>query len=397
MRRGRGRRPLRIGFDGRFLQDKFDGVGRYAYGLLSGLREAPGDHEVAVFRDPRLPNSRFDLEALAEGGRIRFHEFRVPLYSPLELVAWPLAARRARIDVLHSPYFWSPVNAGRPLVATVHDMIFDRHPEYIPGRRYLLPYWVASRLMIRRADAIVAVSEATAADVVRYSGAGRRDRISVIPNGVEDRFRPVESRAQLDALRRRLGLPGRFLLALGARRPHKNVERLVAAFERIADRVPHTLVLAGAVDLRFGSQSAPALERLRAAGRLVETGRVPEEDLPALYSCADLFVQPSIIEGFGLPLLEAMACGTAVACSDTSSLPEVAGDAGALFSPYSEESIAATLLSVLSGAARRRDMAARGQERAARFRWPAIARATAEVYRAAAEGSAVARGAKEAA
>jgi glycosyltransferase involved in cell wall biosynthesis len=374
-------RGLVIGIDGRYLQDKFDGVGRYTFGLVDALRRTDAGQSIVLFWDPSLPNSRFALEGLSDPPRLRIETIRLPLYSVREQLWLRTMTRRLGIDVFHSPYFWSPVLLQCPLVTTVHDMIFDRHPEYIPGSRYRFPYWLSSRVMTRRARALIAVSGATAEDVIRYAGRRFASRLAVIPNGVDTRFRPRHD----PDVRRRYGLPERFVLAVGARRPHKNIPRLVAAFERAAPWVPHHLVLAGAVDNRFRSQESPAASRLKAQGRLLEIGRVKEEDLPALYSAADLFVQPSIIEGFGLPLLEAMACGAATACSNASSLVEVAGDASELFDPRSEGSIASALERVLTSPALRAQLASRGLRRAQRYRWEAIAAATLDVYRWAAD------------
>jgi alpha-1,3-rhamnosyl/mannosyltransferase len=382
------RRPgrLTIGLDCRFIQDKFHGIGRYTYQLLTHLCALEGDHEVVAFVDPALPNTRFPLDALASGGRLALHPIRVPLYHPAELTAWPRILRARSVDVLHVPYFWSPLALPCPLVTTIHDMIFDRYPEYMPRPHLRAVYWLSSRAAIRRSRRIIAVSEATRADILAYGG-GDVGRVRVVPEGVEPSFAPVRDPAALRAIRERYALPERYVLALGARRPHKNIARLVEAFAAVADDLPHTLVLAGDADRRFDDEAAPALRHLRSRGRVVETGFVAETDLPALYSMAELFVQPSIIEGFGLPVLEAMACGCAVACADSSSLPEVAGDDALLFDPRDSAAMAMVLRAALGAPALRADLARRGRTRAAAFSWERTARETLGVYHAAVGGA----------
>jgi alpha-1,3-rhamnosyl/mannosyltransferase len=376
-------RPLRIGVDGRFLQDKFHGVGRYAHGLLSGLRAARGDHLVRVFVDGSLPNHRFTLEELVEPGRLELCSVSTPLYSVRELGGWPARLWRTPVDVFHSPFFWSPMILPCPLVTTVHDMIFDRYPEYIPGFRYMAPYRVSSRIALRRAKSVIAVSEATRQDIITYAGT-RFEKIVTIPNGVEARYQPVVRESERRRVRDRYRLPQRYVLAVGARRPHKNVGRLVSAFASLIDQVPHSLVLVGSVDPRFVDDAVDGVARLRAAGRVLEIDRVEEADLPAVYSMAELFVQPSVIEGFGLPVLEAMACGCPVACSRSSSLPEVAGEAALLFDPLSEAEMSATVQRALASEALRCSLQERGRLRARSFTWDSVAAQTLAVYEQAA-------------
>ena len=353
-----GRRAaLRIGIDGRFLQDKYQGGGRYTYGVVSRLASLPGEFEAVVFFDPKLPNSRFPLDSLP-CGKIELQPIDVSLYSPREVWAWVSILRRGTIDVFHSPFFWSPVLLSCPLITTVHDMIFDHDPKYIPGRRFMLPYVLSSRLAIRRAARVITVSDATRRDVQRFTGV-RSDKLVSIPEGVEPVFRPVRSPETRAAVRAAYQLPERFVLALGARRPHKNIRRLVEAFRSVVDQVPHSLVLVGSIDERFPDDTTEAIAALRQVGRVIEIAHVAEDDLPALYSAADLFVQPSIIEGFGLPVLEAMACGVPVACSNTSSLPEIAGDAAWQFDPCSIGDLVEALSTLLRSEERRQLLAQR--------------------------------------
>jgi len=193
------------------------------------------------------------------------------------------------------------------------------------------------------------------------------------------RFKPADPSAS-DELRHRLGLPDHYALYVGINKPHKNLPRLVEAFARITHHVSRfTLVIAGHEDPRYPQ----ARERAAALGldSVMFLGAVAEEDLPALYSGADLFVFPSLYEGFGLPVIEAMACGTPVACSNVSSLPEVAGDAALLFDPHTPESIAAAICQTLQNAELRERLRRRGLEQAGHFSWEHAARLTLEAYR----------------
>ena len=369
-----------VGIDCRFIQDKYHGIGRYTYGLLTGLCSIDGGHKVIAFVDPSLPNRRFPLHALDRRDKLEIRHISIPLYKPRELWAWYAILRGSRVDVFHSPYFWAPILLRCPLVITIYDMIFDRYPQYMPHRRFALIYKISSRMALKRSRCVITVSDATRGDILRFTHT-QKSKVAVVPAGVDAAFKPVRAEQTRRAVRRRYGLPSSYILALGARRPHKNIDRLGAGFSLIAADVPHSLVLAGTMDERFDDDPAYDSARWKREGRIIEIGHVEEQDLPALYSMADLFVQPSIIEGFGLPVLEAMACGCPVACSNTTSLPEVAGDAAVFFDPLSTREIADTLTHVLSSTDLRQDLVQRGRQRASQFSWERAASSTLEVYR----------------
>ncbi len=379
--RARSDRPsLTIGVDGRFLQDKFHGVGRYTFGLLTGLCALEGDHRIVVFMDPSLPDHRFRVDGLVASGRLTVRPITLPLYHPQELWAWPRILRETPLDLFHAPFFWSPLVLPCPLVTTFHDMIFDRYPHYIPGWRFLPPYKVVSRLAVRRSRRIIAVSEATRRDILHFTHTDPRKVVSIL-SGVDPAFAMQAANAQ--AVREKYSLPDRYILAVGARRPHKNIPRLVAAFSQLAPAIEQSLVLVGSVDRRFAEPLPSGANALRSTGRIREIAFVEEEDMPALYAGADLFVQPSVIEGFGLPVLEAMVCGCPVACSDASSLPEVAGDAAFYFDPSSEDAIARAIRQALAAPDLRETQRQRGLFRAHQFNWRETAAKTLALYHAA--------------
>jgi alpha-1,3-rhamnosyl/mannosyltransferase len=271
-----------------------------------------------------------------------------------------------------------PYVPGLPTVLTVYDFIPLVCPQYYTATQRLI-YRLAHLLALRCASAVLAISAATRADISRYFRVDP-DRVTVTPLAAGPQFTPQPA-AAVDAARRKHGLPERYTLFLASNKPHKNLLRLVEAWPEVLRRHPNThLVVAGHWDPRFPQP------RQRSAALGLETavhfaGPLPEADLPAVYSGADLFVFPSAYEGFGLPVLEALACGTPVVCSNTSSLPEVAGDAACLVDPSRAGELADAISLVLADAERRADMRRRGLAQANRFSWEQTALATCDVYR----------------
>jgi alpha-1,3-rhamnosyl/mannosyltransferase len=360
---------LRIAFDGRFLSARYPGIGRYAYNLLRALPAAAPEAEIGVFlgeEDERFPWSR--LEGVGRW------PLAVPVRGLREQLALPRQLRRRGADVFHSPYFATAWRTPCPLVVTVHDAIGARR-EYLPPPLARLAFVVSTRLALRAARAVITVSEASRRDLTRRFGTPP-EKIAVIPEAAAPELRPP-SRESVAELRARRGLPERYALFVGADRPHKNLAGLLRAWAELgAGAWP--LVVAGRRDPRF-PEARQTARRLGLDARFL--GEVPEDDLAALYGGAGLFVLPSLAEGFGLPVLEAMACGTPVACAAAASLPEVAGEAAAYFDPRSTASMVGTLARVLADAPYRRELAEKGLARAKEFSWTRTAELTWEVYR----------------
>ena len=369
---------MRIGFDGRYIQDHYHGIGRYAYELLRSLIELDQKHTYVVFWNPDLLNRRFDLQALFSHPRVESVPVRAPLFSPMEQALLPIHIWRQRIDLFHSPYVATPLLAPSPLLLTVHDLILEHYTSYLPGLWSRGYYHAVMRVSLRRAAHIMTVSEATCRDLIEYYHVSP-PKVSVAPGAVDPQYKPATI-MHIAAVRQTYNLPEHFVLWVGARRPHKNVGAVVGALARIQDQIPHALVLVGAPDMRFRDDLPARIEHERLQERIITIDNVPEKDMPALYSAADVYLCPSLMEGFGLPVLEAMACGCPVVASDRSSLPEVAGDAALLINPSDERALAEAMLRVLTDACLGQSLRARGLSQATRFSWPLTAQRTLKVY-----------------
>jgi glycosyltransferase involved in cell wall biosynthesis len=295
--------------------------------------------------------------------------------SAAEQTLLAVAIRRAGVELLHSLATTTPMVPGPPTIVTIQDLIYRRFPE---THRGVLAAGMAAltRGAVARARRIIAPSEATAADL-RSLLAVPRDKIDVVPlgPGTERHVAPTPEAE----LRARLGLGGApIVLSPSAKRPHKNLTRLVQAVASLSD-VDAVLVVPGYASTYEDDLAAEA-ERAGAADRVRFTGWVSDADLEGLYAAATCVAFPSLAEGFGLPVLEAMRRGVPVACADATALPEVAGDAALLFDPLSVAQIAGAVRRLLSDAALRGDLAARGREQAARFTWDRTARGTLDAY-----------------
>ncbi|MFW5691505.1 MAG: glycosyltransferase family 4 protein, partial [Chloroflexota bacterium] len=276
-----------------------------------------------------------------------------------------------RLDLLHSVDFIPPHRGARRHVITVHDLTFLHYPQHKDraARRY---YNDQIAWAVRRADHILAVSEATRQDLITMLSVPA-DRITVQPHGVDPRYQPQSVEAV-----RLLGLPNTYLLHVGTLEPRKNIPALLDAYTRLDD--PPPLVLAGQVGWLFDETLARIKQMQADHVPVILRDDIADAALPALYSGALALVIPSFYEGFGLPALEAMACGTPVIASNTSSLPEVVGDAGRLIDPQDVEALAGALRVATTDAGWRGEASTRGLARAAAFTWARSARIALDVY-----------------
>jgi glycosyltransferase involved in cell wall biosynthesis len=366
-------RPLRVGFDGRALTSPAAGVRRYARSLLEALASLEEPLQLVVLGgDPAAP---------VPPGTARAGEpWHPPTNAGWMLVGLPRAARRARVDVLHAPAYTAPFWSGIPMVLTIHDVSYARHPEWFPYRRDAL-----RRAFYRRsalsADVVVTDSQFSASEIRAAYGIDG-SRLVVIPLGVAASFLAAPPAGRpLPA-----GVTTPFVLHVGDLHERRNLPMAVAAVLDARSRVPElsslSLVLAG-VDRGVGDRVRDLAAAAGAANAVAVLGPVEEDALRTLYDRAQALVYPSLYEGFGLPILEAMACGTPVLASRAASMPEVVGDAGVLLDPHRSADWTAALAALASDSARREDLRARGRARATQFTWERTARRMLEVYRGA--------------
>jgi glycosyltransferase involved in cell wall biosynthesis len=267
---------------------------------------------------------------------------------------------------------------NRRSVLTVHDLIFERYPQHHTWKnRFFLK--LGMPLFVRAADAIIAVSRHTKRDIIELYGAPAQ-KIHVIYEGIDERFSPVDA-VGVKAVRQKYRIERPYLLMVGTLEPRKNHVAALRALARLkADGFPHCLVIAGGHGWLFDPIQS-LVEELGLTPDVIFTGRVPDEDLPALYSGADCFLMPSLYEGFGFPVLEAMACGTPVVSSNVSSLPEVAGDAAFLVDPEDEAALTSAVSRILIAPELADHLCSRGVAQVGAFRWEKCAEETSQVYR----------------
>jgi glycosyltransferase involved in cell wall biosynthesis len=375
---------MRIGLDGSCLSNR-RGFGRFARLLLGALSRQPTGHRFVVFVDrPSLPSvdipDSFDRvvvdqrsapsQAAAAQGRRRWRD----------MLAMGRAVARSQIDLMYFPatYSFFPVWKVGKLVVTMHDTLAFTHPELVfPRLSGRVAWWLKESAAVQWADRIVTVSRASQRAVKSWSG-WPDHKICLIGEGPDPIFQPRASAPEAAAVLNRLGIPvdARYLLYVGGLSPHKNLLRLIEAFAR-STPAGVKLVLAGDMHDVFHThvpEIRAAIAQYRLTDRVIMAGFVPDDDLVFLYSRAYALVQPSLLEGFGLPAVEAMSCGIPVISSRAGALPEVVGEAGVYFDPTDVDSMAGAIGSLLSDDSQREALARLAPQRAALFSWDHSAR-----------------------
>ena len=373
---------MRIGINAQLLSTapgyRQSGVSRYIERLLLTLPQVMDDtDELLVLRSRPFDGPGEDASTFAKANdRVRKLFERPALRTGWEQTFLPAEAFRLGVDVLHGPVNVVPILATCPLVVTVHDLAYLRIPEVVPARRRQY-FTKMTSLATRRADHVIAVSESTKADIVELLGV-RPERITVTPLAADDRFRPLPE-DEIAAFRAAQGLMKPFILYLGNVEPRKNLPTLLRAFDRLAPEVDHDLMIVGGEGWMMEEFNA-TLARMTHRDRVRIHGFAPVDDLPAWYNAADLFVFPSLYEGFGLPPLEAMACGTPVVTSNVSSLPEVVGDAALTVAPMDTGALTEAMGRILGDQVLATSLWSAGLERAATFTWNRTALGTITAY-----------------
>jgi glycosyltransferase involved in cell wall biosynthesis len=373
---------MKVAIDAHMVGERETGNETYTLNLVRALLALPDEvtHPLSFSLYTTHPARLHAQLSPADHARVR--QIRPAAASLRIPFGMPAATRRDGIDLLHVTYVAPPLGSC-PFVVTVHDISYTRYPQFFsPRDRWMLSTLVP--LTMRRAARIITVSNHARQEIIdRYGIAPAR--VAVTYEAAAAQFTGVHDPVQLAGVRARYGVPaaGRYLLALGNLQPRKNMRRLVEAFARLRSQAETTdvqLVIAGKALWRE-SEVYAAVERLQLTDRVHFVGYVADEDLPALYSGALAFVYPSLYEGFGLPPLEAMACGTPVVCTNVASLPEVVGNAARLITPTDVEDLAQALHAVATDDGLRAALIAQGQHRVAQFSWQRCAAETLAVYR----------------
>jgi glycosyltransferase involved in cell wall biosynthesis len=362
---------MRIAIDARKLRDF--GIGTYIRNVLSELSHLDQKTEYVVICRPADLGAQGSL-----GSNFRIVPETAPAYSIAEQIRIPACLTRERAELLHEPHYVLPAATPCRSVVTIHDCIHLMFPQYLPNR---LAYVYAKGMMwtaTRKATRILTVSEASKRDILRFFDIPA-EKVSVIYNAIDPRFLGAADFVRMDLVKQRYQLDHPFVLYVGNIKRHKNVERLIDGFGRAR--------AAGLEELRLiiiGDEISkhPALRQAVHRHRLDKhvrfLGFQPHETLAAFYRLARVFVFPSLYEGFGLPPLEAMACGTPVVTSNVSSLPEIAGDAAVLVDPYDADAIAEGIRRAVTDEGLRAELVERGLARARTFSW---AQSVAKIHR----------------
>jgi glycosyltransferase involved in cell wall biosynthesis len=355
---------MKIAIDARKWRDY--GIGTYVRNVVRHLAQIDRETTYLLFCNPADESALRDLA-----------ENFVPVvdssagYSLREHVSLPLKLRSLGAELLHSPHYVRPLFCTIPSVVTIHDCIHLLFPQYLPNRMAFRYARFVMGSAIRNSSIVFTVSEASRADILRFYPSTDPAKVHVVPNAIDAELLVDPGEAERDRVRERYQIRGRFVLFAGNVKPHKNLERLIRAFARVRCQEGNEdlrLVLIGDDVSRYASLRRTADE----AGVRQEVrffGFVPHETLAALYRMATVFAFPSLYEGFGLPPLEAMACGTPVVTSRISSLPEVVGDGALLVDPYNEDDIAQGIARLLDDQDLRARLVERGLERAASYSW----------------------------
>jgi len=368
---------MRFAIDATSIPRQMAGAGVYTCNLIRAVAAVDRENEYVVFtKDGAFDDLNRD-EPLFRTVHVSTRSR--PARLLWEQLALPVHLRRRKIDVLHSPHHTAPlVVAGCRRVITFHDLTFFILPERYPRSR-LMYFRAVSRIGARVADALICPSQAVRDDIVRILRV-RPEKVRPIAEAAAPEFQPIKDKAALERLRTRYALPERFILSVGSLEPGKNRAALLKAYAGLRKRgLEQKLVVAGQRAWKYEDDLA-LVEELGLEGKVLFTGYVPPEEMPALYNAAELFVFPSLYEGFGLPVIEAMACGVPVVASNLSAIPEVAGEAALLVDPRDVEQLCDAMARVLGDERLQEEMRRRGLERAQGFSWERAARETIAVY-----------------
>lgn len=363
---------MRIGIDARFVQGANTGVTNYLLNLLRGIAREDKRSIYNIFlSDPdysnRIPSS--------SNFHIRINTLPALLWKNLWL---PGKSRQLKIDAMHFPAYTASFVEMKNTIVTIPDVIHKVNPYWF-SRKELFLIELPVRMAIKKARKIIAISESTKRDIIRYYNISP-EKIAVTLLAADSSFAPIAGQMSLADVKNKYNLSSDFILCVGVLFKRRNIERLLKAFSILKKKkgIEHKLVMVGPG--RTYSPLGRYIDSYGLKGEVVYLGYVEQEDMPLLYNAASFFVYPSLYEGFGLPVLEAMSCGKAVITSNVSSLPEVAGDAGLLIDPYNTRELCEAMLRLIGDISFRKSIEEKALLRSKAFSWDRMSRETIKVY-----------------
>lgn len=376
---------MKIGINALFIRPGWHaGTEVYLRNLLRLLPAVGREHEFYLFTNRENHDTFLFTEPNIKKVLIPIRASIKPLRVLMEQVALPRQASILGLDVIHGPGYTCPAVGPCARVVTIHDMQYRYYPEIYPKGQYIF-FKIFIPLSARTSTAIITDAESTKTDLKKFLVIPPK-KVSVIHLAPDPRFARQPSPDEVKVVQAKYSLPDKYILTVSSFRPQKNTLRLIEAYSGLRKRgvTTHKLVLVGR-KLDPYSDVQRIIQHLELENDVVVTGYVPDEDLSAIYAGADIFVFPSFFEGFGIPVLEAMACGVPVVLSNVASLPEAGGEAGYYIDPYSVDEITKAMHKVLTEPSLREMLSAKGQAHASNFSWERVARETIGVYKQAAD------------
>jgi len=365
---------MRIGVEASSYYKNIAGTGVYIRSIVEILLRKKENKEIILFSNGR--QSGLDLAKKRNMFKRLFNALKDIIWVQIGL---PYNLIKNNIDILFCPAYIAPVLSPRPTVVTIHDASFLRYPNTC-DKLFRLYLKILLPFIKRRADVILTDSFFSKNEIVELLKISP-EKVQVVYCGCNKNFRIIDDIIEIDRMRLKYNLPKNFILHVGTLEPRKNITTLVLAFNLLKKKelIEHKLIICGNRGWYYDDIYNKVRE-LKLEKEVVFTGYIPNEDLPFLYNMADVFVLPSLYEGFGLPVLEAMACGCPVVSSNTSSIPEVVGDAGILVDPYNIDEIANGILKIIKDEELRNDLIKRGVEQSKMFSWENTAKQILDIF-----------------
>ncbi|MFH1905188.1 MAG: glycosyltransferase family 1 protein [bacterium] len=361
---------MRIAIDARMILHS--GIGTYTKNLLTNILDIDKSNTYILL------GKKEALSKYTQRPNVSIKEFSSPIYGVSEQVVEPL--KLWNVEFLHCPHYNIPVIYEGEMIVTVHDLIHLIFPQFLKSRAAYFYAKSLFKLMAIRAKKIIAVSESTKADIVNYLGV-KEDKVIVIYNGVSEIFKKDASQEECEKLRHKLNLHAKYILNVSNMKAHKNIETLIEAYSKLREKgIEQKLLLVGGEKERVEELQIYS-EQFNVAEDVICIQNIDFEDLPPLYQICDVFVFPSLYEGFGLPLVEAMASRVPVVTSNVSSMPEVVGNAGITVEPNDVDSLAKAIEKIISDSKLRENMIKMGIKQIEKFNWQDTARKTLDVYK----------------